>query len=345
MTRSGPSNREVTITGSAALRTDSTIARSCSFVNGTGPSFVRRREQRDAASSPDRVLDVADPDGRRVGGRKRISDQIISRGIVKTGVEDEIRDGVESFRSQIREVLVRRGRTSLRSRVRLHGIPLGSKGAPGPSGNKRAHDVDNRSGYRRRRPGDRFFRGDPRGGPLRLTASAPLESTVIESKPHVQGLANDHTAVLAGGLLEPLSGARPFRRRALRLDPLTQRKKRDRIAPSSTTFRRTGESSDECRQPERSPGGRRRPREPSTPKTWRDPTRCGRSRSARHGPGQTAPPRQRTCRTPFRSTRKRGHTGGPASSHEYPPTPPYDRALVPHGRARGLGRSSANWRS
>ena len=38
MTRSGPSNRDVTITGSAALRTELTIARSCSFVKGTGPS-------------------------------------------------------------------------------------------------------------------------------------------------------------------------------------------------------------------------------------------------------------------------------------------------------------------
>ena len=38
MTRSGPSNRDVTITGSAALRTERTMARSCSLVKGTGPS-------------------------------------------------------------------------------------------------------------------------------------------------------------------------------------------------------------------------------------------------------------------------------------------------------------------
>ena len=40
MTRSGPSNLDVTMTGSAALRIERTMARSCSRVRGTGPSSL-----------------------------------------------------------------------------------------------------------------------------------------------------------------------------------------------------------------------------------------------------------------------------------------------------------------
>ena len=171
---------------------------------GNRTQLVRRREQSDAARSLDRVLDVTDTDSRGVGRRKRICDQVINGRIVETGIENEIRNRVERFSAQIRKIVIGRRRVAMRSRARLHDILPGSSGSAAPSGNSALTKPALGAGT-----ASPFVSAGFVADSLEAARSAcrsrrrrRLRTRWIKREPHVQGFANNHTAVLAGGLLK-----------------------------------------------------------------------------------------------------------------------------------------------
>ena len=109
MTRSGPSNLDVTMTGSEALRIRAHHRAELIAGQGNRSQLGARREERHPTGPLDRVLDLEDADGGRVCRRQRVSDQIIGSGGREPRGRERTREWSRSPPTRDRED--RRGRT------------------------------------------------------------------------------------------------------------------------------------------------------------------------------------------------------------------------------------------